>query len=122
MCSCATQKVFNDYDSICGNYYGKNKYNNYYLTINKDSTFLLRTVLLSFGNIDINSAGSFCRGTFDYEAINVIFLRCNTEESITFILSDGYMHIRQRYGFLLKNNKIQLDNVILKKTEETDSK
>jgi len=23
--SCATNKVFNDYDSICGNYYGKNK-------------------------------------------------------------------------------------------------
>ena len=121
MCSCATQKVFNDYDSICGNYYGKNKYANYYLTINKDFTFFLRIVRIYFATDD---SGSFCSGKWKKIGQDKLFLKCNAEKSIAFATSDGYILPRERKVKILENYrlKIKVDDVVLEKTEETDSK
>jgi len=119
--SCATNKVFNDYDSICGNYYGKNKCAKYYLTIKNDTTFYLEIVPMTIG-YDV-----FCYGKFNYITKNIVILKCNEGKSIsdiTYYLSTAYMPIRQRKVKILENHrlKIKVDDVVLEKTEETDSK
>ncbi|WP_291138578.1 hypothetical protein [Flavobacterium sp. UBA7663] len=80
----------------------------YSLVLNKDSTFTLNKRYF-----EVNAS---CNGKWKVNNRNEVLLEC-VEASLIEQLSSGYLNDRSISLQIIKNKKLKLDNVILKKIE-----
>lgn len=90
-------------------YYSKGKDYKYDLSLNKDSSFVLRK-----NYFEVNS---ICKGKWQYLSVDTILLKCD-EEELSAKLQSGYTPGRERKILVLSNRKLKLGKVVLKRKSE----
>ena len=109
--SCSTTKNMN-YDSMIGKFYGKHPgfskgtYTQYNLELKQDSTFYFQ--------IKGHDYSPECKGLWSLSN-DTLLLKCNEEKDVSVLLSSGYMNQREFRIRVLNKDKLELDNVNLKR-------
>lgn len=102
--SCKTSSVP---QSVHGSYYAKGTDYEYRLTLNRDSTFMLK--------LKYQDAVPACSGKWKYLSKDTLDLSCSAIGDISESLTNGYMTERTRKVKIINQNKLKLGEVILKK-------
>lgn len=109
--SCSTTKNMN-YDSMIGKFHGKHPgfskgtYTQYNLELKQDSTFYFQ--------IKGHDYSPECKGLWSLSN-DTLLLKCNEEKDVSVLLSSGYMNQREFRIRVLNKDKLELDNVNLKR-------
>lgn len=100
-------------ESICGSfsYTGRMDFFDfeYQLKLYSDSTFIFEK--------KYPDANPRCKGKWILESTNKIGLYCSDTESITTILSSSYMHQRYFDLIILNKDEIEIDTIVLRRTQ-----
>lgn len=108
--SCNTLKI--EQNNIMSTFYKKGSKNGfnyeYTLKLNKDNSFFL--------SHKVHGANPQCKGQWK-QSEDTIFLTCNEENEVSIMLSNGYMNEREYTLKVISNNKIKINNIILKRIE-----
>jgi|SRR6218665_39081 len=107
--SCNTLKL--DYNNIAGVFYKKGSNKNgfnyeYKLELNNDKSFKLVEKM--------QDANPSCGGLWSIH-YDALILKCNDAENVTDMLANGYMNKREHKIKILNINKLDFDNVVLKR-------
>lgn len=109
--SCSTSKVLND-ETLIGKFEGTSKglfpntSTQYFLELNRNNIFNFR--------IKGHDYSPKCIGRWEHKG-DTLFLKCNEEKDVAVLLSSGYMNQREFFIKIKSKNKLQLDNVVLKR-------
>ena len=109
--SCSTNKNLY-HNNLIGKFYGKSEgfskgtYDQYNLELKQDSLF--------YFNIKIHDANPKCEGIWSLSK-DTLLLRCNDVETITDMLSSGYMNIKEHKLKIINKKKLKYEGVILKR-------
>lgn len=109
--SCSTNKNI-CHNNLTGKFYGKiegfskGTYDQYNLELKQDSLF--------YFNIKIHDASPRCEGVWSLSN-DTLLLRCSNVETITDMLSSGYMNKREHKLKIINNKKLKYEDVVLKR-------
>jgi hypothetical protein len=109
--SCKTHTALK---GLHGTYLAKGKDYYYSLILNPDNTFLLK--------IKYQDAVPECSGNWRYFTKDTLELTCSALNDIAKSLTNGYMTERNHKVGVINKNKLKLDNVVLRKTNQTLSR
>ncbi|MFM9951993.1 MAG: hypothetical protein ACKV1O_28945 [Saprospiraceae bacterium] len=105
--SCRTPSVQH---SLHGLYFAKGNDFEYSLTLNRDSTFILK--------LKYQDAVPECSGKWRYLDKDTLDLSCSALNDIAQSLTNGYMSERNRKVKIINQNKLKLGEVVLKKVKQ----